>query len=169
MFVLRVRGRHELAVADRQQVILSHHPRHPLVVHQHPLLAQFRSHPQAPVTTPVREDDFLHSCPHSHVFFPWSTPLQVSVKPRPAGRRQLAHPFHCQTALQRHHFPDLVVDATPPLCWRRASTLCKARSKKSASSTFSAKAVFNVATSPSRTVTRRSAALCSKVRALRSA
>jgi hypothetical protein len=54
---------------------------------------------------------------------------------------QLTHPFNTQAALQRHHFPDLVVDAfapESPLCCRRASIFCKAPLKKSSSRVFSA-------------------------------
>src|SRR5438874_13706373 len=54
---------------------------------------------------------------------------------------QLTHPFNTQAALQRHHFPDLVVDAFAPEslpCWRRASIFCKAHLKKSSSRVFSA-------------------------------
>jgi hypothetical protein len=58
---------------------------------------------------------------------------------------RVTHALDRQAALQRHHFPDFIVDAFSPdllLCWRRASTFCKALLKKSTSSVFSAKTRF---------------------------
>src|SRR5712664_678533 len=100
---------------------------------------------------------FLHRRPHHHVFFHRFLLLQAAVVSRPAYRRQLTHPFHTQTALHRHHSPDLVVDAFAPVLpspRRRASILCKAPLKKSNSNTFSAKARFNRSTSLASTASR---------------
>src|SRR5262249_54226708 len=63
----------------------------------------------------------------------------------PAHLRQLTHALDAQATLQRHHFPNLIVDAFSPdllLAWRRASTFCKALLKKSTSSVFSARTRF---------------------------
>jgi NAD(P)-dependent dehydrogenase (short-subunit alcohol dehydrogenase family) len=57
---------------------------------------------------------------------------QVHVLTRSANLRQITHPFDTQVALPRHHVPDVGVDACAsafPLCWRRASTVCKAPEK----------------------------------------
>src|SRR6266705_2151172 len=100
---------------------------------------------------------FLHRRPHHHVFFHRFLLLQAAVVSRPAHRRQLTHPFHTQTALHRHHSPDLVVDAFAPVLpspRRRASILCKAPLKKSNSNTFSARARFNRSTSLASTASR---------------
>src|SRR6266849_1269127 len=90
--------------------------------------------------------DLLHPRPHQHLFFYRTVLLQAPVVPGTAHHRHLAHPFHTQAALHRHHFSDLVVDAFAPvlpLPWRRASILCKAPCKKSTSSTLSASARFS--------------------------
>ena len=58
---------------------------------------------------------------------------------------QSAHSLDTQAALHGHHATDVVVDVFSPatlLCWRRASTLCKALLKKSASNAFSARRRF---------------------------
>jgi hypothetical protein len=76
-----------------------------------------------------------------HLFFHWQTFLQRAIEASATDLGQLTHPFNTQAALQRHHFPDLVVDAfapEPPLCCRRASIFCKAPLKKSSSRVFSA-------------------------------
>src|SRR4029077_18410700 len=90
--------------------------------------------------------DLLYRRAHQHFFFYRTVLLQVPVVPGTAYHCHLTHPFHTQTALHRHHFPDLVVDAFAPLLplpWRRASILCKAPCKKSTSSTLSANARFS--------------------------
>ena len=79
---------------------------------------------------------------HFHVSFHWLRFLQPAVEACPAHLGQLTHALDRQAALQRHHFPDFIVDAFSPdllLCWRRASTFCKALLKKSTSSVFSAR------------------------------
>ncbi len=87
---------------------------------------------------------FERDLPESPTALPCLLPpallLQGPIKSRPADPRQLTHPLDTQTALHRHHLPDLVVDAVPPdslLLWRRASTFCKAPLKKSTSSVLS--------------------------------
>src|SRR6266851_8936543 len=68
----------------------------------------------------------------------------------PHEPRHIAHPLDTQSALPRHHVPDVAVDAGAPdvpVRWRRASTVCKAPLKKSTSSIFSAKRRFNWLTS----------------------
>src|ERR1044072_6098961 len=85
--------------------------------------------------------DLLHGRLHFHLFFHWHTFLQREIEAGATVLGQFTHPFNTQAALQRHHFPDLVVDAFPPessLCWRRASIFCKAPLKKSSSRVFSA-------------------------------
>src|SRR5689334_3495744 len=94
--------------------------------------------------------DLLYRRAHQHFFFYRTVFLKAPVVPGTAHHRHLTHPFHTQTALHRHHFPDLVVDAFAPvlpLPWRRASILCKAPLKKSTSSTFSASTRFSRSTS----------------------
>src|SRR6185369_13309127 len=84
------------------------------------------------------------------LFFDGQTLLQRAIEAGATYLGQLTHPFNTQAALQRHHFPDLVVDAfapEPPLCWRRASIFCKAPLKKSSSSVFSASTRFSWLTS----------------------
>jgi len=41
-------------------------------------------------------------------------PVPRSIEPGAADPRQFAHVLDTQTALHRHHFPDLFVDAVPP-------------------------------------------------------
>src|SRR5215472_13080968 len=87
------------------------------------------------------QNDRLNCGSHFHLFFHRPAFLQRSIETRPTHLGQLTHPLDTQAALQRHHFPDLVVDAfapDTPLCWRRASTFCKAPLKKSSSKVLSA-------------------------------
>src|SRR6185369_3511219 len=96
------------------------------------------------------QHDLLNGGPHFHLFFHWQTFLQRAVEASATDLGQLTHPFNTQAALQRHHFPDLVVDAFAPVMscgWRRASIFCKAPLKKSTSSVLSAKARFSWLTS----------------------
>jgi NAD(P)-dependent dehydrogenase (short-subunit alcohol dehydrogenase family) len=78
--------------------------------------------------------------PHLHFLLGRRAALQRPTESGATHLRQLTHPLDAETALQRHHFLDLVVDAfapEDPLCWRRASTFCKAPLKKSTSSVLS--------------------------------
>src|SRR5918997_3427329 len=87
------------------------------------------------------QHDLLNRGPHFHLFFQGQTSLQRAIEAGATSLGQLTHPFDTHAALQGHHSPDLVVDAfapEPPLCWRRASTFCKAPLKKSSSKVFSA-------------------------------
>src|SRR5690349_989345 len=87
------------------------------------------------------QHDLLNRGPHFQLFFHGQPFLQRAIEAGATYPGQLTHPFNTQAALQRHHFPDLVVDAFPPessLCWRRASIFCKAPLKKSSSRVFSA-------------------------------
>src|SRR6185369_8183599 len=96
------------------------------------------------------QHDLLNGGPHFHLFFDRQTFLQRAIKASATYLGQLTHPFDTQVALQRHHFPDLVVDAFAPVtscCWRRASIFCKAPLKKSTSRAFSAKARLSWLTS----------------------
>src|SRR5262245_61502973 len=102
---------------------------------------QFCCHSSIAVAAPMFQHDLLNGGPHFHLFFDRQTFLQRTIEAGATYLGQLTHPFNTQAALQRHHFPDLVVDAfapEPPLCWRRASIFCKAPLKKSSSRVFSA-------------------------------
>src|ERR671910_2463550 len=86
------------------------------------------------------DGDRLDQRPHLHRFLGRRTVLQMPIKAGAADLRQLTHTLDTETALHRHHFFDLVVDAfapDSPLRWRRASTLCKAPLKKSTSRVLS--------------------------------
>src|SRR5260370_12493616 len=113
-------------------------------------MGQLPRDPAIAVTPSMLQRHFLYRRPHHQLFFHRTLLPETAVEPRPAHPGQLTHPCCTQTALHRHHFPDLVVDACAPLLplfWRRASILCKAPCKKSTSSTFSAKACFSFSTS----------------------
>src|SRR5918995_1405997 len=87
------------------------------------------------------DGDRLDHGPHLHLFLGRRAVLEMSIKSGATDLRQLTHPLDAEAALQRHHFLDLVVDAfapEPSVCWRRASTFCKAPLKKSSSKVFSA-------------------------------
>src|SRR6185295_5649638 len=102
---------------------------------------QFCCHSTIAIAAPMFEHDLLNGGPHFHLFFDGQTFLQRAIEAGPTYLGQLTHPFNTQAALQRHHFPDLVVDAfapEPSFCWRRASTFCKAPLKKSSSRVLSA-------------------------------
>jgi hypothetical protein len=89
--------------------------------------------------------DLLNRRSHFHLFLHRLRFLQPPVEACPAHLSQLTHALDVQATLQRHHFPDLIVDAFSPdllLAWRRASTFCKALLKKSTSSVFSARTRF---------------------------
>src|ERR1043166_2794383 len=108
--------------------------------------AQFCSDSSIAVAPPVLQHDLLNGGLHFNLFFDRQTLLQRAIEASPTYLNQLTHPFNTQAALQRHHFPDLVVDAFAPVtsrCWRRASIFCKAPLKKSISRVFSARARFS--------------------------
>src|SRR5258708_1796319 len=107
--------------------------------------------------------DLLHHGAYFGLLDPRSLSFQKSIEPGPAYSAQLAHPFHTEIALQLHYFPDLVVNAAPPLCvgfGRRASIFRKAPLKKSTSMVLSAKASFSLVFSTRKAVSRASAASC---------
>ena len=86
------------------------------------------------------DGDRLNRGPHLHLFLDRRAVLQMPIKAGAADRRQLTHALDAETALQRHHSLDLVVDAfapDSPFRWRRASTFCKAPLKKSTSRVLS--------------------------------
>src|SRR5215469_13597431 len=129
----------------RQPVILPHNPRHSLVIHHHTSTSQFRRNTSITITPPMFQRDLLNRGSHFHLFLLWLRFLQPTVETCPAHRRELTHALDAQATLQRHHFPNLIVDAFSPavlLAWRRASTFCKALLKKSTSSVFSARTRF---------------------------
>jgi hypothetical protein len=89
--------------------------------------------------------DLLNHGSHFHLILHRLRFLQPPIQARPAYPSQLTRALDAQATLQRHHFPDLIVDAFSPdllLAWRRASTFCKALLKKSTSSVFSARTRF---------------------------
>jgi hypothetical protein len=89
--------------------------------------------------------DLLNRGSHFHLRLHRLWFLQPAVEACPVHLGQLTHALDRQAALQRHHFPELLVDAFSPdllLCRRRASTFCKALLKKSSSSVFSARTRF---------------------------
>src|SRR6185503_18839565 len=92
------------------------------------------------------QEDLLNGRPQLHLSLLRLLFLKRAIKPGPTHLGQLTHPFNTQTALQAHHFPDLVVDALSPLsplACRRAATFCKAPLKKSTSRVFSANNRFS--------------------------
>src|ERR1044072_1961684 len=96
------------------------------------------------------EHNLLNYSPYFHLFLQRLLRLQGAIEASATYLGQLTHPFDTQAALQRHHLPDLVVDAFAPVTscgWRRASIFCKAPLKKSTSRVFSAKARFSWLTS----------------------
>jgi hypothetical protein len=106
---------------DRQQVVFAHQTRHPLMIDEQTAPPQFCGHAALTVATPMFQHDLLNRGPHSHLFFGGQTFLQQAIEVGATYLRQLTYPFNTQAALQRHHFPDLVVDTfapLPPLCWR---------------------------------------------------
>src|SRR5512134_1527004 len=132
---------HEGPRLNGEQVVCAHEPHHPFVVDQHPAPTQFRRDAPVAIPTPVCDGDSLNGRPHRHLFFSGLVRLQRPIESRSAHLGQLTHPLDPQSALPRHHVPDLGVDARAPdlpLGWRRASTCCKAPLKKSTSKTFSA-------------------------------
>src|SRR5215472_1381818 len=147
--MMGIRGDHERLRLHGQQVILTHQPRHALVVDQHAAAPQLLADTTVAIAAPVLGEDLLNRRPHFHFFFYGFVLLQGPVQTGSADSRQLTHPLDTQFALHRHQLPDLVVDAVSPVClprWRRASTFCKAPLKKSASSVLSATSRFNCAT-----------------------
>jgi hypothetical protein len=91
------------------------------------------------------QGDLSNHVSYFHLGFNRRRFLQPPIEACPTYLGQLAHALDAQAALQRHHFPNLVVDAFSPdllLVWRRASTFCKAPLKKSTSNVFSAKTLF---------------------------
>src|SRR5437763_1054712 len=143
--VLRLRGANKLAAAQRQQIIFPHQPQNPFPIDLKATLLQGAGHPPIAVAAPVLQGNALHLRPQFHILLYPMALLQLSIKSRPAHSSQAAHTLDTQAALHRHHFPDLLVDAVPPVlsfCWRRASILCKAPLKKSTSKLFSASNCF---------------------------
>ncbi len=128
--MLRIGRDHEGRWLDRQKVVFPHQPRHPFVVgYQEAAPTECRCDAPVAIPTPVFDGDPLNGRPHVHVFVHGLVLLQRPVESRPAHLGQLTHPLDPQSALPRHHVPDLVVDACAPalpLRWRHASTLCKA-------------------------------------------
>src|SRR2546421_3166395 len=60
-----------------------------------------------------------------------------------------------EAALHGHHFPDVVIDVGAPefpLCWRRASTFCKAPLKNCTSRIFSASSCLTCCSSSCRLI-----------------
>src|SRR6185369_12830033 len=113
---------------------------------QQTLTPQFRGHAAIAVAPPVLQHDLLNRSSYFHLFLHWLLLLQRAIEASATYLGQVAHPFNTQTALQRHHSPDLVVDAFAPVTscsWRRASIFCKAPLKKSISKVFSANARFS--------------------------
>src|SRR6185369_3713180 len=132
------------------QVVCAHQAHHSFMIHQHATPSQFCSDTAIAVAAPMLQHDLLNRRPHFHLFLLRLLLLQRAIETSPTYLGQVAHPFNTQAALQRHHFPDLVVDAFAPVTscgWRRASIFCKAPLKKSTSRVFSAKARFSWLTS----------------------
>src|SRR5262249_40536414 len=98
----------------------------------------------------MRQGNLLNRSAYLHVLFLRVVLHKRAVNARPAHPGQLTHPLDAQSALRRHHVPDLLVDAVPPelpLRWRRASTFRKAPLKKSISIVLSANRRFSWLTS----------------------
>src|ERR1039458_9137520 len=134
--VLGIRGRYELPRLHRQQVILPHDSRYPLVVYPHPTALQLGGNASIAIAATMSQCDCLDGRSHLRVFFLWPLLPQRPVEAGTAHLRQVTHVLDTQTALHRHQLLDLVVDAVPPESlplWRRASIFCKAPLKKSTS------------------------------------
>src|SRR5208282_1740479 len=139
--MLRVRSYDESFWLNREQVILAHDPSYSLVVHHHPVPPKFGRNPPVAIAPPMFDGDLLNRRAHLHILLHRRPFLQTTVETGPADTGYPAHLLNTQAALHRHHFSDLFVDAVPPelpLLWRRASILCKAPLKKSASNVLSA-------------------------------
>src|SRR5215470_2251498 len=144
--MIGIRGGHERLGLNRQQVVFPHDPPDAFVVHQHSSPPQLGRHPPITIAPPMLQRDLLDGLANLQLFLAWRAFLQRAIEARPAHTSQLTHALDTQTALHRHHFPDLVVDAVPPeppLPWRRASILCKAPLKKSTSRVLSASSRFS--------------------------
>src|SRR5258706_1428715 len=115
----------------------------PFAIHPSAPPPQFLRYPAITVASLVFDKDLLNRRAHLHLVVVCGSFLQRAIKASLADLGQLTHPLDTEVALQRHHFPDVVVDILPPevlLCRRRASTFCKAPLKKSVSSVLSASA-----------------------------
>jgi hypothetical protein len=102
--------------------------------------AQFGSDPAVAIPPSMLDRDRLNRGPHLHILLRGPALLQRPIKPGATDLRELTHALDVEATLQRHHFLDLVVDAFAPerpVCWRRASTFCKAPLKKSTSNVLS--------------------------------
>src|SRR5678815_5252931 len=127
------------------------------MINQQAAPPQLCGYASIPITTSMFQYDLLNGGPHLHLFFDRYTLLQRAIEADATYLGQLTHPFNTQAALQRHHFPDLVVDAfapEPSLCCRRASIFCKAPLKKSSSRVFSASTRLSWLTSLRRVASR---------------
>src|SRR5438045_2907779 len=139
--VSRLRGSDKLALPYRQQIVFPHQPQHPFVIDVESALLQLDSDPAIAIAAPVLESNPLHLGSQLHILLYPVTGFQPTIKSGPAHACQSAHMLDTQTALQRHHLPDLLVDTVAPevsLFWRRASIFCKAPLKKSTSRLFCA-------------------------------
>src|SRR5262249_32658569 len=99
-------------------------------------MAQLGGDAAVAIVPPGLEGKPLDGGAQFHLFFIRVDFHPMPVEPRSANARSLAHPLHPNSALQGHHVPDVVVDASSPVAvfgWRRAFTLCKAPLKKSTS------------------------------------
>src|SRR5215469_7005942 len=148
--MIGIGGGHESLGLHGEKIVLTHDARNAFVIYQHPAAPQLGRHAPIAITTSVLQRDLLDCGPYLHALFQRNLLLQGAVEAGPANPGQLTHALDTQAALHRHHFLDLVVDAVSPEplpFWRRASTFCKAPSKNSASSVFSASTRFKSRTS----------------------
>ena len=149
VLMVGIGGDYEPTLTQRQQIVLSHDPGHPLAIHHPSFCPQLFGNTSDSVASPMFEDDLLNSSPQFSFLFLGCLFSQAAIKPGAADLRQVTHPFHTEAALPRHYFPDFVVNAIPPRCWRRFSTFRKALLKKSTSRLFSASASFTFSNSRS--------------------
>ena len=119
-----------------KQIVLSHQPQHPLVIH-HPTFAFQQPRDPTVAVIPIFQRQPLDSITHRHVFFSGFSSLPSTVITRTADSGQLTHLEDVHAALHLLLLFDYFEDAAPPLSFflrLDASTRRKACSKKSISS-----------------------------------
>jgi hypothetical protein len=84
------------------------------VVHLHSTPVQRCRNLSIAAATTIFQSDLLDRRSHFHLFLDRLLFFQRSVEASAAHRHHLTHALDTQTALQGHHFPDLVVDAISP-------------------------------------------------------
>src|ERR1019366_4368933 len=127
--------RYKLTFPQAQQVVFPHQPLHWFAIDRQAPTAQLRRDPPAAVGWPLQRYA-LHLVAQFHGCGPSAD--SAPVKSRSTDSRQRAHPADREWSSGFHFALDLVVNGAPPFAARSrrcCSTCCKARFKKSISST----------------------------------